>query len=337
MALSFEAVGIAEPSHLATLGMLTRAERVPADLVARVVEHVAQIDSTQGGILVFTSGVAEIDQLVRAIKQLPIASQLAVFSLHANQTSAIQKAVFASSTKRKVIVATNVAETSITIDGCVCVIDTGKVKEMGFDNGMSRLQERWVSKASAKQRRGRAGRTRKGLCFKLFSRWTEDGLQHHTTPEILRTPLENLVLTIKATRSDIEPEAYLAQAVSCPSQSNLRDAVSVCERLSALQGGAITPLGRLMSLLPLDMRLAKVISPAFCASHGLNMVQLLVLSIVFRCSSKGLLLAALLSAKPLFLAPREELQTAQEYVVDQLSLQLSNNAQSQAALPDRRE
>lgn len=90
------------------------------------------------------------------------------------------------------VVATNVAETSITIDDVVCVIDTGRVKEMAFDpdQGLNRLAETWVSQASAQQRRGRAGRVRPGTCWRLFSRATWRKLEKNTAPEIHRVSLQ---------------------------------------------------------------------------------------------------------------------------------------------------
>ena len=101
---------------------------------------------------------------------------------------------------RKIVIATNIAETSITIDDCVCVIDTGRVKETRYDHArkMAPLLQTWVSIASAKQRRGRAGRVRSGVCYHLFSSQTrDDEMDEYTLPEMLRVPLEETVLQIK--------------------------------------------------------------------------------------------------------------------------------------------
>jgi HrpA-like RNA helicase len=97
---------------------------------------------------------------------------------------------------RKCIVSTNIAETSITIDGVRFIVDSGKVKEMGYDSTskMRRLQEFWISKASAEQRKGRAGRTGPGVCFRLYSPTDYDAFQDYTTPEIHRVPLDSLIL-----------------------------------------------------------------------------------------------------------------------------------------------
>jgi ATP-dependent RNA helicase DHX57 len=185
-----QAAGIHDPNAQATIGMLARSERIPPDLVACVVQHILSTQpNKQGSILIFTSGVAEIDAIARFIRSQSYASNLEILTLHANQPNSTQKAIFLPSKRRKVIVATNVAETSITIPDCAFVIDTGKVKEIRMVDGLSRLLEVWTSRASAKQRRGRAGRTQEGQCFKLYTRWTEAHFASHTSPEILRIPL----------------------------------------------------------------------------------------------------------------------------------------------------
>ena len=102
--------------------------------------------------------------------------------------------------KRKVVVATNVAETSITIDDIVAVIDSGKVKETTFEpqNNMRKLEENWASRAACKQRRGRAGRVQEGLCYKLYTRNLEQQMAERPEPEIRRVPLEQLCLSVRA-------------------------------------------------------------------------------------------------------------------------------------------
>ena len=129
---------------------------------------------------------------------------------------------------RKVVVATNVAETSITIEGIVYVIDAGRVKETQYEaaNNMMHLVETWASRASCKQRRGRAGRTRPGQCFKLFTRKTEaTKMQAQQVPELLRTPLEQLCLQVKSMGKE-DVKAFLQRAIDPPSVavSDLRSA-----------------------------------------------------------------------------------------------------------------
>lgn len=95
-------------------------------------------------------------------------------------------------------------QTSITIDDVIYVIDVGKVKETQYDpeTSLSMLVETWVTRAAARQRRGRAGRTRPGTCYKLYTRKQEDNMMKFPVPEILRVPLENISLSVKAARED---------------------------------------------------------------------------------------------------------------------------------------
>ena len=101
---------------------------------------------------------------------------------------------------RKCIISTNIAETSVTIDGVRFVVDSGKVKEMSFDSTckMRRLQEFWISRASSEQRKGRAGRTGPGVCFRMYAESDYDAFSEYSTPEIQRVPLDSLVLQVSS-------------------------------------------------------------------------------------------------------------------------------------------
>lgn len=123
-------------------------------------------------------------------------------NLHSSLSVAEQEKVFdiAPSGVRKCIISTNIAETSVTIDGIRFIIDSGKVKEMSHDavHSVSRLAEFWISKSSATQRTGRAGRTGPGLCFRMYSKLEFEGMNEFPVPEILRMPLDATLLEIKA-------------------------------------------------------------------------------------------------------------------------------------------
>lgn len=103
-------------------------------------------------------------------------------------------------------------QTSITIDDVVYVIDAGKVKETDYDpeSGLSRLVEKWVTRAAAKQRRGRAGRTRPGVCYKLYTRRQEGTMDAFPIPEILRVPLESVLLTVKVMRDEEDAKVIIS-------------------------------------------------------------------------------------------------------------------------------
>jgi HrpA-like RNA helicase len=158
-----------------------------------------------GAVLVFLPGVAEIRRLQREIERTGPTARLHVLTLHGQLSAAEQSRVFerAPAGKRKVILCTNVAETSVTIDDVTVVVDTFRVKEAQFDalNGVGRLVETWTSQASSKQRRGRAGRTRPGVCYRLVPRAMHDSLAAATTPEIVRSPLEDIVLQVRCARA----------------------------------------------------------------------------------------------------------------------------------------
>lgn len=206
---SFISRGVENERTLMALEALTRSERIDFGwvsllervrivlilvrrLVGAVVAHcLERSKGTAGGILVFMPGgtstssprvpasltshpVFEIKQAIEAIRSAtPASDRLEIFPLHANLSSQEQTSVFRPVKPgfRKCVVATNVAETSITIDGIVFVVDCGRVKENTFDpeTGIVKLVETWTSKAASRQRRGRAGRTRPGECFSELS------------------------------------------------------------------------------------------------------------------------------------------------------------------------
>ncbi|KAM0788551.1 hypothetical protein ACM66B_001677 [Microbotryomycetes sp. NB124-2] len=308
MRQSFVHRGVTNERSLVSLEALTRADRIDFGLVGATVAHCLEESSDVGGdVLVFMTGVLEIRQAVEAIEAAVRGLQaVQVLPLHANLTSQEQMRVFrpTAAGHRKVVVATNVAETSITIDGIVYVVDCGRVKENKFDpdTSVTRLVEGWTNKASARQRRGRAGRTRPGKCFKLFTHWTEHRfMADHPTPEMLRTPLESLCLQIKSVRADEDVRAFLSKAISPPDVRAIESAWSTLKLLGAVKEGGmnarLTPLGMHLAMLPVDVRLGKM----------------LVLAAVFRCLEPVLTIAAILSSKPLFLNPidkRDEAKSA---------------------------
>ena len=155
-----------------------------------------------GAVLVFCPGKGEISALSRVLLEHPVVGDRSVcnvLKLHSTVSSADQRLVFrqASAGIVKIVLATNVAETSITISDVSSVIDTGRVKESRF-NASSRIRELvtvWTSKASATQRAGRSGRTGPGVCWRLYSKeFFNDKMPARTSPEIMRTPLDELVL-----------------------------------------------------------------------------------------------------------------------------------------------
>ncbi|KAI1793062.1 P-loop containing nucleoside triphosphate hydrolase protein [Ganoderma leucocontextum] len=285
--------GLDEESRTA-IGTILRSDSFDYDLIAATVNHIVSTAQKRGGILVFLSGVQEIRQCTERLRNVPNSK---VFPLHANLTSDEQRRVFVPVSEWKIIVSTNVAETSVTIDDVIYVIDGGKVKETHYDAeaGLTKLTEQWVTRAAAKQRRGRAGRTQPGICYKLYTRAQEKRMAPFPVPEIKRVPLESIALTLKVVHNDVK--SFLSRAIDPPNIAAVDKALEVLEELSAIDSdGDLTALGRHMAMLPMDLRLGKM----------------LILGTVFRCLGPVLTVAACLSSKPLFLSPMDKRQEANQ-------------------------
>lgn len=272
--------------------------KINYELIASTVRSIDfQLGSEEGGILIFLPGTYEIGRVLESISKMP---NIHALPLHASLTPAEQRRVFppAPKGKRKVIAATNVAETSITIEDIVTVIDVGKVKETSFDpqNNMIKLEEVWASKAACKQRRGRAGRVKAGRCFKLYTRHAEAKMVERPEPEIRRVPLEQLCLSVRAMGIKDVP-AFLASALTPPEGMAVEGALDLLKRIGALDGDDLTALGRHLSMIPADLRCSK----------------LMVYGATFSCFEACLTAAAILTVRSPFISPqvkREESKTA---------------------------
>lgn len=155
----------------------------------------------RGDVLIFVSGVNEITTATDALKEYSERStnpHWIILPLHSGLALSDQDKVFdyAPEGMKKCIVSTNIAETSLTVDGIRFVVDSGKVKEMSYDSSCKgqRLKEFWVSKSSADQRKGRAGRTGPGICYRIFTDKQYTAFEDYPTPEIYRVPLETILL-----------------------------------------------------------------------------------------------------------------------------------------------
>ncbi|KAF9159217.1 hypothetical protein DFQ26_006804 [Actinomortierella ambigua] len=269
--------------------------------VADILKRKEPAGSVDGAILIFLPGVMEIKKCIEALTQLSrtVTQQLDIMPLHAALTPKEQSAVFAPVRKgvRKIVVATNVAETSITIDGIVYVIDSGRVKETQMSNNMTKLVETWTSFASTRQRKGRAGRTRPGIVYKMFSKKQSDKLAPQQDPEILRIPLEQLCLSVKA-MGEKDVEQFLSKALTPPSTKAIQVALNTLENLGALDSttGELTPLGRHMADIPADLRVAKM----------------LIFGSIFRCLEPILVVASCMSVKSPFVSPMDKRDEAQQ-------------------------
>ena len=209
------------------------------ELIGDLLEYICTLKE-DGAILVFVSGLGEIKSAMEEIsKRESLSNSAVIYPLHSSLSNDEQTAIFQRPPegKRKIVLSSNIAETSITIDDVVFVIDTGRVKENRYDdlNKMPTLEECWVSKASARQRRGRAGRVKPGFCWHLYSSHTHDNvLDDYQLPEMLRVGLEDLILQILLLDLG-SPAAFLAKAVNPPSELSIRNALQLLESLGAAE------------------------------------------------------------------------------------------------------
>jgi len=271
--------------------------RINYDLVveaAKTIDSDLTAEKNPGGILVFMPGVAEINHTCNLLRSF---ASLYVLPLHASLETKEQKRVFARppTGKRKIVVATNVAETSITIEDIVAVIDSGKVKETTYDpeNKMRKLLETWASRAACKQRRGRAGRVQAGRCYKLFTRNLESQMAERPDPEIRRVPLEQLCLSVRAMGIN-DVAAFLGRSPTPPEARAVDGAIRLLQRMGALDGDEMTALGQQLSMIPADLRCGK----------------LMVYGSIFGCLDGCITIAAILSTKSPFFSPSDRREQA---------------------------
>ncbi|KAF8762551.1 hypothetical protein HU200_009326 [Digitaria exilis] len=251
-----------------------------------------------GALLVFLPGVAEIDMLIDRLSasvRFGGAASDWILPLHSLLGPSDQRKVFHSPPDkfRKVIIATDIAETSITIDDVVYVVDTGKHKQNRYNprKKMSSIVEDWISRANAKQRRGRAGRVKPGLCFCLYTRHRfENVMRPFQVPEMLRMPLTELCLQIKSLHlGDIK--SFLLKAVEPPNEESISSAVDLLYKVGAFEGHEeLSPLGYHLAKLPVDVLIGKM----------------MLYGAIFGCLSPILSVAAYLSYKSPFLSPKDE-------------------------------
>ncbi|XP_010281450.1 PREDICTED: probable ATP-dependent RNA helicase DHX34, partial [Phaethon lepturus] len=191
-----------EASVVGKSGKSERLDPLPYLRVLQAIDHKYPPEE-RGDLLVFLSGVAEIGAVLEAAQAYAARTQRwIVLPLHSTLSVAEQDKVFDVPPPgvRKCILSTNIAETSVTIDGVRFVLDSGKVKEMSYDpqGKLQRLQEFWISRASAEQRKGRAGRTGPGVCYRLYAESDYDAFSPYPVPEIQRVALDALVLQLKS-------------------------------------------------------------------------------------------------------------------------------------------
>lgn len=259
-----------------------------------------------GSILIFLPGMGEIRTLTERLKYSRIfgdEQRFILVPMHSTISSEDQKKAFMKPKKgsRKIILATNIAETSVTIPDVVCVIDCGLMREIRQDkrSGVSTLVTDFCSKANCKQRSGRAGRVQPGICCKLYSSKTATRtMKDQNMPELQRVPLEEICLNILAGKLSNNCTEFLNQAPQAPSETSVAHALIVLDEVGAIEDCKViankqideprlerlTPLGYHLAKLPVDVRLGKM----------------LIFGTLFKCLDKVLTIAASLSTKSPF-------------------------------------
>ncbi|XP_017450005.1 ATP-dependent RNA helicase TDRD9 isoform X4 [Rattus norvegicus] len=261
----------------------------------------AQFVSERSSVLVFLPGLGEINYMHELLTNM-IHKRLQVYPLHSSVTLEEQNNVFLSPVPgyRKIILSTNIAESSVTVPDVKYVIDFCLTRTLvcDEDTNYQSLRLSWASKTSCDQRKGRAGRVSKGYCYRLIHRdFWDSAIPDHVVPEMLRCPLGSTVLKVKLLDMG-EPRALLATALSPPSLSDIERTILLLKEVGALavsgqredenpHDGELTFLGRVLAQLPVSQQLGKLI----------------VLGHVFGCLDECLIIAAALSLKNFFTMP----------------------------------
>lgn len=237
------------------------------DQITAICDAVDELHSeAPGDVLVFLSGEREIRDTADALNKRNL-RQTEVLPLYARLSHAEQHRVFQRHTGRRIVLATNVAETSLTVPGIKYVIDPGnaRISRYSHRTKVQRLPIERVSQASANQRKGRCGRTSDGICIRLYSEDDFLTRPEFTDPEILRTNLASVILQMTAAGlGDIEKFPF----IDPPDHRNIRDGIQLLQELGALDPEEkdpkkrLTPLGRKLSQLPVDPRLARMVIEA---------------------------------------------------------------------------
>ncbi|BFU21332.1 pre-mRNA-splicing factor ATP-dependent RNA helicase PRP43, putative [Entamoeba histolytica HM-3:IMSS] len=228
------------------------------DYFEAAVKVVSKIDNEpEGDVLIFMTGEEEIEEMVARINSMKTKSHMIALPLYSALPQQEQQRVFEKVNGRKVIVSTNIAETSVTIDGIVYVIDTGYVKQKVYlpSTRVETLQVTAISQAAAQQRAGRAGRTRPGQCYRLYTeKGFNESLPKQTVPEMLRTSLASVILHMKKIGiKDILHFDYL----DAPSPQVMVRALEQLYYLNALDDKTnLTEIGSKISEIPVDPQLA---------------------------------------------------------------------------------
>jgi len=277
------------------------------DMADAVIAKVSRIHrfSNEGDILVFMTGEADIRKVVTGLEELKL-SGVVILPVYGSLPPEDQKKIFLQyHGRRKIVVATNIAETSITVDGVVYVVDSGLIKQAGFDplSGIQSLDIVRHSQSGCDQRAGRAGRTQSGVCYRMYTKEDYERRPKYTEPEIRRTSLASIVLAME----DIGIENIKDfDFVDPPEAEAFREAYETLIALGAIERGkkGLLEIGKAMARLPLEPRIARMVLEAE----------------KYNCVEAVATIAALLSVRSIFARPKgkeKEADAAHEYFKEQ--------------------
>lgn len=236
------------------------------DAIADAVDELWLSPHSAGDILVFLPGEREIreaaDHLRKHLAHQPLTRNAEVLPLFARLSQAEQDRIFDGHSGRRIVLATNVAETSLTVPGIRYVVDAGtaRVKRYSFRNKVEQLMVEPVSQAAANQRAGRCGRVADGICIRLYDEKDFQGRQPFTDPEILRSSLASVILRMKALHlGNVEEFAFIEP----PQRRAIADGYQLLAELGAVdEDNELTGVGRTLAKLPLDPRVGRMILEA---------------------------------------------------------------------------
>jgi ATP-dependent helicase HrpA len=242
-----------------------RRDAKKRDLYEALVDAVDEAQlSGPGDVLVFLPGEREIREAAEALRHAHHAAGTEILPLFARQSAQEQARVFAGSKGRRVVLATNVAETSLTVPGIRYVVDTGlaRVKRYSYRNKVEQLQIEKVAQSAARQRAGRCGRVMDGICFRLYDEEDFERRPPHTDPEILRSSLAGVILRMKALKlGAVEDFPF----IDPPSPRMIGDGYQLLTELGAVSDDdarELTAVGRELAKLPLDPKVGRMILAA---------------------------------------------------------------------------
>lgn len=290
--------------------MNVKSGTIDHQLLLNLISLIHDHTPTKETILVFLPGIGSIMTQSNAIShKLP---NCKIMVLH-SEASGDQECVFATNPKlRKIILSTNIAETSLTIGDVKHVIDCGFVKSIVYDakTDSKQLVESRISRASADQRAGRTGRTENGRCYRLYSKQTYDSMERHTMAQILKSPLMNTSLLIKSVIKDQNIEEFLTQTIEPPSVASVTASIKMLKIIGALDSEEnITKFGTFALALPIEIKYAKAI----------------LLSIGLRCLETVMYIISMLSSTACF---KIGTSTEERTIISTAKKQFGNGAKS---------